>query len=113
VIRGRRTAKAKLQQTKKPPNPGSRALAAGQPGGTPYRLPSDTGSEAPGVVPCVCPELLISLSEEAPLPEPVLADPLDPLAPLSPDVMPRIWLHPVVIDASARMAIRARGDEEK
>jgi hypothetical protein len=44
-------------------------------------------------------------------------DPVDPLvppiAPVSPDPMPRIWLHPAVIDANARMAISARGDEEK
>ena len=105
----------------------------GEPGRTPYRLPSDVGTEELGVEPEVWPELFLTLGSEvvpipvlapaAPGPMSVLPEPLDPLvapplpipdgAPMSPDGEDLIWLHPAVIDASARMAIRVRGAEEK
>jgi hypothetical protein len=84
-----------------------------------YRLPSDTGSDVPGVVPWVWPELLISGPESEPAPDPLAPlmppDPLmvdPPPEPASPDMADRIWLHPAS-EANARMATSAREVDEK
>jgi hypothetical protein len=118
---------------------GFKGLLYGEPGRTPYRLPSDVGTEELGVEPEVWPELFLTPGSEvvpipvlvptAPGPMSVLPEPLAPVMPLDPLVVPPlpipdgapmspdgedlIWLHPAVIDASARMAIRVRGAEEK